>query len=333
LACTLIFVYKFNRVPRTRKENVLINFDVLPAAKAKNAVSCSGLFCGVLLLVATMGLTACNKEKGGGQSLARVNGEDITMLQVNEELAHANVPADQRQAAIKKVLESLIDRQVIVDQAKQEKIDRSPGVLQAIARAKAQIIEQTYLQKVLSKIEKPNEAEVSDYFHQHPDLFSKGKLFDLKSLLIARKDMNDKLRAEMASAKSLDQIAAWLDSNHVRYARGVALRRSIDMPPEMVAKLMSMHTGQIFVVNDGGNSMIVSIVDVKDSPVTFEDAAPIIAKYLTGKKVKEAVNTEVKHLRSLAKIEYLNASAPAAASGGNMPASPASAVPETKPAG
>ena len=126
----------------------MINFDVSPSAKRGNAVSGRLILCSVLFLIAGLGLTACSKEKGGGQSLARVNGEDITMLQVNDELAHANIPADQQQDASKKILESLIDRQVIVDEAMREKIDRSPGVLQAIARAKANIIEQAYLEKV-----------------------------------------------------------------------------------------------------------------------------------------------------------------------------------------
>ena len=288
------------------------------------------MLCGALLLIATMSFTACSKEKGGGQSLARVDGEDITMLQVNEELARAKIPADQQQAAIKQILESLINSQVIVDEAVREKLDRSPGIQQAIARAKAQIIEQAYLQKVTAGIGKPSEAEVSDYFHKHPELFGNAKLYDMKSLLIAGTDMNDKLKEEISSAKSLDEIAAWLDSHGVHYARGVASRPAMALPPEMATKLMSMHAGQMFVVNEGGNSMVVSIVDIKNNPIGFEAAAPAIDRYLKGEKAREVVDTEVKHLRSLAKIEYLNVSAPAVA---GKPASSVTTTPENKPAG
>jgi peptidyl-prolyl cis-trans isomerase C len=307
----------------------LFNLDVFSSVKAGNVVSKKWLLCGALIMVAGMGLSACSKEKGGGQSLARVNGEDITVLQVNDELAHANVPADQQQDASKKILESLIDREVIVDEAMREKIDRSPGVLQAIARAKAQIIEQAYLQSVTSKVDKPTTAELSDYFHQHPEIFGNGKVYDMNSLLIAGKDMNDKLKAELDSAKTLDEVAAWMKSHDVHFARGVASRNTMSMPPEMASKLMTMHAGQMFVVNEGGNSMIVSIANIKDNPIAFEDAAPAIEQYFKMKNTKEAVDTEVKHLRSLAKIEYLNAPAPAAA----QPVSAASAKPESKPAG
>lgn len=305
----------------------MIDFNVSSsAAKAGNAALGKWLL--ALLLVASMGLTACSKEKGGGQSLARVDGEDITVLQVNDELARANVPASQQKEATKKILESLIDRQVIVDEAISEKLDRSPAVQQAIARAKAQIIEQSYVQKVTAKIQRPSEAEISDYFKKHPELFANGKLYDMKSLLIAGSDMDDKLKAEMASAKSLDEIETWLKTHNVHYARGVASRTTMNMPPAMAARLMSMHAGQIFVVNEGGNSMIVSIVDIKDKPIAFEDAAPAIEQYFKIKNTKDVVDTEVQHLRSLAKIEYLNASAPVATTE-NQPA-PAS---ENKPIG
>ena len=133
----------------------------------------------------------------------------------------------------------------------------------------------------------------------------------------------------MASAKSLDEIAAWMTSHNVHFARGVASRTTMNMPPEMSARLMSMHAGQMFVVNEGGNSMIVSITDIKDNPIAFEDAAPAIEQYFKIKNTKEVMDSEIKHLRSLAKIEYLNASAPVAA----QPAPTALTTPENKPAG
>ena len=299
----------------------MINFDLSPA-KAVNAVASKRLVCGALLLVATMSFTACSKTKAGGQSLARVDGEDITMLQMNEELAHANIPADQQQAASKEILESLIDSQVIVDEAMREKIDRSPGVQQAIARAKAQIIEKAYLEQVTPKIDKPSEAEISEYFYKHPEIFGNSKLYDMKSLLIAGRDMNEALKEEMTSAKTLDEIAAWMNSHNVHYARGVASRTTMNMPPEFSSRLMSMHVGQMFVVNEGGNSMIVSIVDIKDNPIGFEEAAPAIEKYFKIKNTKDAMDAKIKHLRSLAKIEYLNSSFPVALAKRSQSASP-----------
>jgi peptidyl-prolyl cis-trans isomerase C len=310
----------------------LIYINELSFVKMRNPVSCKWLLCGVLMLVAAVGLTACgNKEKKAGQSLVRVDGQEITVLQLNEELQRANVPAGQQEAASKQLLESLIGRQLIIAEAMRNKIDRTPDVIGAIERAKAQIIAQAYLQGITAKIAKPSKAEIDDYFQKHPELFAQRKQFDMKSLLIASTDLSDELKSTMDSAKSLDEIAAWLVKHDVKYAQGQGSRSSTDLPPEMALKLQSMPKGHLFIVNEGGKSMLVSLVNIKDSPITAKDAAPQIEQYLINKKTKDVADTEITHLRSLAKIEYLNASAPVAATAGGS-TSQVSSIPETKPA-
>jgi hypothetical protein len=84
------------------------------------------------------------------------------------------------------------------------------------------------------------------------------------------------------------------------------------MPEQIVEKLKDMHKGQIFIVNEGENSMINLITNIKISPVSAKTAAPQIEQFLFNKKVREAAEAEIAHLRAAAKIEYINALAPAA---------------------
>ena len=304
--------------------------DTSTCTKTKNPVSGKWLLSSLLIVVAATGLSACsNKDKKPGQSLVKVNGEEITMLQLNGELKFANVPAEQQEAASKQLLESLIDRQLIIAEATRSKIDRSPDVVAAIERAKAQIIAQAYLQDKTAKITKPSPAEIDEYFTANPALFSQRKQFDMRSLLIADKDLSDELKSSIESAKSLESVEAWLVKHGVQFARGKATRNSSDLPPEMVDKLRAIPKGQLFIVNEAGKSMIVAIVGTKDSPVTAQEVAPQIEQYLSNKKNKDIVDAELAHLRSLAKIEYLNAK-PAAAATGDKPA--VQDTPESKPA-
>jgi len=292
----------------------LICADALPFMKIKNSVPCRRVLCGVLMVVAVAGLAACgSKDKKAGQSLVKVNGEEITVLQLNDELRRAGVQAGQQEAASKQLIESLIDREVILDEAMRNKIDRSPEVMQAIERAKAQIIAQAYLQSVTSKVAKPSKAEIDDYFQKHPEFFTKRMEFDLQQLVIANKNFSDELKLFIDSAKSLDEVAEWMDRHGVPYARGQVIRSTADLPQPAVAKLLELPKGQLFIVGEGDNRMLNIITAIKDSPVTATNAAPQIEQFLTNKKMKEAVEVEIAHLRSLAKIEYLNASAPVAA--------------------
>lgn len=282
--------------------------------KANKHVSFRSVLCGTLVLVTAVGLPGCgSKEKKAGQALVRVNGEEITVLQINDELNRAGVKAEQQEAATKQLLESLIDRQLIVEEAMRNKTDRTPEVVQAIERAKAQIITQAYLGSITSKIDKPSVAEIDDYFQKHPEYFSKRKQFDMQQLVIATKDFSNEFKLAIDTANSLDEVAAWLDKHNVRYARGQLSRSTSDLPEQMVAKLQELKKGELFVVNEGENSMLNAITDIKDSPVTAMNAARQIEQYLINKKTKEMAEAEIKHLRSSAKIEYLNASAPTAA--------------------
>ncbi len=288
-----------------------------------------------LLVLAAVGMSACgNKEKKPGQALVSVNGDEITVLQLNEEMQRSGVQAAQQEAARKQLLEALVDRQLLQSEAAKDKTDRDPAVMQSIERAKALIIAQAYLQKRVGTIAKPGKAEVEAYFTQHPEFFSQRKVLDLRQLVFASADMNDQLKAAIDGAKSLEEVSAWLEAHNVKFARAQVSRSSADLPPELSRKLLSMSKGQLFIVREGERSLLNVITDVKDSPVALDAAAPQIEQFLMNKKSKEAAAAELARLRASAKIEYFNKdkAGPAAAEGGAGAAPVAAPAATTKAA-
>lgn len=258
----------------------------------------------------TLVLTACNKEepteKKSGQALARVNGKEITMLQLNDEIRRANVRADQYEAASKQLLESLISRQLIVDEAVRNKLDRTPEVMQARERVVAQVITQAYLQGIMSKVEKPTKAEIDDYFQKHPELFTQRKQFDLTIARIATKDLSEELKKVLDAAKTLDEVILWLDKNKVQYVRSVASRSTTDLPPQMATLLQEKSKDTIFIVNEQETSSLIYVNAVKESPIPLASAAPQIERFLMNQKIRAATDAEIARLRTAAQIEYLN---------------------------
>lgn len=274
-------------------------------------------------LVALLGLSACGDKKSAkpGQALASVNGEEITMLQLNEEMQRANVQAAQQEAASAQILESLIDRQLVLNEAIKDKVDRDPKVVQAIERAKAMLIAQAYVQKKVGAQARPARADVEAYYQKNPALFGERKLFELRQLVMASKDVTPEVKRAIDGVKTLDEAAAWMDQHKLRYNRAQLARTSADLPPQLSSKLIGLPKGQLFMINEGERSMLLSITDIKDAPATLEQAAPQIEQFLLNKKNKDAADAEVARLRGGAKIEYLNgrkapaAGAPAAAKG------------------
>jgi hypothetical protein len=128
----------------------------------------------------------------------------------------------------------------------------------------------------------------------------------MNELMVAGKDITPDLRAAADGAKSLEEVAVWLDTHKIRYARSQVTRSTSDLPPQVSSKLLSIPKGQIFVVNEGDKALLVSIAEIKDAPVTLAVAGPQIEQALVAQRNKDQAAAELKRLRSGAKIEYLN---------------------------
>lgn len=266
---------------------------------------------GVLAVAVSLAVSGCGDKSHGNkasQSLVSVNGKEITVHQLNEELARANVQAAQKDAASKQILNALIDRQLLEQAAVKAKLDRDPNVMQAVERAKAQIVAQAYLQGRVASIAKPEKAEIEAFYKQNPPLFSERKLVEMEQLLLDSRQINDEFKASLSGFKSLQEVAVWLDAKGVQYDRGEVARSVAELPPQISERLKDARKGQLFVIGMGPRTMLVQMDNVKDNPVSFADASPQIEQLLLNKKRKEPGEAELQRLRTEAKIEYLDGS-------------------------
>lgn len=270
---------------------------------------------GTLALVAVASLSGCNTDTQASPTtkvaqplpLAKVNDVEIAMLQPAANMAPAaGQSTAKKEADNKQLLEMLIDRQLLQEAAVRNKLDRDPQVIQAIDRAKTEILAQAYLQHKFAAIGAPSNVDIDVYFKTHPELFTQRKLFYMKELVVATKDFSAQLKASLDSAKSIEQVATWLDKNHVPYERTQVSRSTADLAPEMVTKLQAMGKNQLFIIKSGEYTMVDFIYEVKPSPVTAEAAGPQIASFLQNKKREEIGEAELGRLRASAKVEYLH---------------------------
>src|SRR5208282_2525469 len=83
-----------------------------------------------VLLILVLLTAACGRgddKKISSQVAAKVNGDEISVHQVNFALAHSGVSApDQVKKAAPRILEKLIDQQLLARKATEAKLDRDP---------------------------------------------------------------------------------------------------------------------------------------------------------------------------------------------------------------
>lgn len=263
----------------------------------------------LLALAVTAALSGCgNKEHDSKatQALVNVNGKEITVHQLNEELSRANVQPAQKDAAAKQILNALVDRQLLEQAALKSKVDRDPNVMQTIERAKAQIIAQAYLQSKVASVNKPEKNEVESFYNQNPQLYRERKLVEMEQLLLDSRYITDEFKSAIGGFKTLQEVATWLDAKGIQYDRGEVARSVAELPPQISERLKDARRGQLFVIGMGPRTMLVLMDNIKDSSVSLADATPQIEQLLLNKKRKEIGEREIADLRSNAKIEYFD---------------------------
>lgn len=265
---------------------------------------------GVAILL-TVVLAGCGggDKKASTQVVAKVNGQEITIHQVNHMLQRLGaINEAQAKEAGKQVLVSLVEQESVLQKALEQKIDRDPNVVQALDAARRQILVQAYLEK-LTKSSPPAADEISKYFDAHPELFEHRKLFRFNEIIaLPQPGQADAVRDQIErSGGDLTKVAGWLKEQKIPFRGGPAERPSEQIPTELLPKLDQAKAGQIAMVNTQGGLSVLQFISAREQPVTKEQAKPVIERFLLTQKRVEMAQAEVKRIKEAAKVEYIGA--------------------------
>lgn len=247
------------------------------------------------------------KEKTATQVAAKVNNEEITVHQVNNVLArNPKIPPEAAAQAKYEILSRLIDQQLAKQQATEKQLDRKPQVMQAIEAARSEILARAFVDEISAAQPRPTPEEVKQYYAQHPELFSERRIFDLEEImLLPQEGQAAKVRAQVAKAKSLQEVAKWLSSEGIKFAPNRSVRPAEALPLELLPKLQTMKDGEIRVIEANDRMYVFRVAASKSAPVDEKAASPRIQQFLFNRRSNEAVAAEMKRLKEAANIEYV----------------------------
>lgn len=253
-------------------------------------------------------------KKAATQVAAKVNSDEITIHQVNQVLARTpNLKPEGGEQAKRDILERLIDQQIARQKAIEKKLDRSPAVQLAIEAAKSEILARAYLEQVAAAQPKPTPEDVKKYYAEHPELFSERRVYNLEELaFVVTEEQGAQLRESAARAKSLKEIADWLQAQGIRFAPNRGVRAAEQIPLELLPRLQKTKDGDIVVIESGPRRQVIRVVASQSDPVDLAKATPAIERFLGNRRAGEAIVEDRKALRAGAKIQYMGEFAEAA---------------------
>jgi EpsD family peptidyl-prolyl cis-trans isomerase len=279
------------------------------------------------------------KEKAATQTAAKVNKEEITVHQINFVLAQQRaIPPDQAASASRVVLERLIDQELALQKAADQKIDRDPRVVQQIDAARREIIARAYLEKIGSGAPKPTPPEVTAYYEAHPALFKERRVYSLQEVSIeATPEQVANLKTTLSDAKTFAEFVSYLKANNIRFSGNEAVRGAEQLPLASVDQFAKMKDGQAMFNARPGGAQVVHLAASRAQPVSLQQATPAIEQFLLNERKRKLIADDMQALRSAAKIEYAGDFAADAARSPYRPASapelpPLATMPATLPA-
>lgn len=258
-----------------------------------------------LLLIST----SCDR-KAEGQTIAVVNKEDVTASELNAELRAANIPTDASgKDARSRILQSLIDRRLLAQEAKADELDKSPEYLNQQRKSDENLLITMLVSRQANTLPVPTASEVAAFKASRPNIFARRETWTLQQLQY-QTPTDAAVLARIAASKSLDQLASVLGSSAIQFARKSTRIDTALFPPEIYAKVVALPSTEPFII-PGGNQSVANVISAREpTPLSEDQAQKVAVAEVRKQKIEKIVQDRVKRARSSAKIEYQPGFAP-----------------------
>ncbi|MFP4002922.1 MAG: EpsD family peptidyl-prolyl cis-trans isomerase [Alphaproteobacteria bacterium] len=273
----------------------------------------AGAVCGALLLAVT--LPACGEkeepEEGPateeqGQTIARVNGQEITEHELEAELKRLGpIESGERPAMAREVLRRMVQRAVLAQKAKEKELHRTPGVMMELRRKRAEILARAYVEDDLARQLPVSKYDVEDFIDGHPHYFAGRKHYVFDQLLVDNDLMTEEIIGAIKNLTSLEDVAEALKERNVAFSRRLNANLGSQFPKDTVARLNKLEPGDVFLTETDDQTVISELVEARLQPVPEAEARNVAKRLLTARRDAVATRRIIEGLLANSKIEFL----------------------------
>ena len=251
-------------------------------------------------------LGACGKKSGEqanasrGQVVAHIGNEVVTSQELENEFRRANVPTERQKdpAVIRQVLTELVVRKHLLQQALAAKLDREPGVLLDLLRAREQVLENATLMRTVGS-KPPGKAEIDRYIASNPAKFAKRKLLQVEQIAFPIGPATQSVIEASREAKSLDEIDQRLTAAAIPHGRQSGVLATGDLGQDLFNAIQARKPDDVFYVRSGQGGIFFKVNGEESRPLEG-DAAINMARQLMR---TDAIKAEIELASYSAKLE------------------------------
>jgi peptidyl-prolyl cis-trans isomerase C len=253
--------------------------------------------------------SGCQK-KASGQTVAVVNNEEITAGELNDALSkNAPAGATNTKEARAAVLQQLIDRKLLVQQARSDGLDKSPEFINQQRRGTEDLLINMLVSRKVNASPLPSSDEVNRYEAAHPGIFANRELWTL-SQIVYPLPVDSAVTTKITAAKTLDEVAQVLTASGIQFTRASRQIDSAVLPPTIYAQISRLREGEPFIAPGPGKAVASVITARQSQPLSGDQARQIALQSVRRDNAGKFVQDRIKELKAKAKIEYQPGFAP-----------------------
>jgi len=251
------------------------------------ALACSSL----------LALSACDRDAPKaptGQVVASVGGREITRRELQTEMTGltAATPAIQKEQQ-KAALQRLVQRAILVNAAKEQRIDKDPAFALLAQRATDAVIVQMLERKVVASVPAPSNEEVAQFIQTNPDMFAQRRLFDVEQIRMPLTS-DPKIIKQLEPLKTMDEVAAFLAKQNISFQRGANVMDARGQDPKLLKAIIALPPGEVFILSSRSEIFLNQIRNTRLLPFEGKEATQFALNSLKSQRSREVVARQLR---------------------------------------
>jgi EpsD family peptidyl-prolyl cis-trans isomerase len=261
-----------------------------------------------MAIVMALLLAGCNRSiTKDSQVVAIVGDEEVTLAELELEARERGIPIGSDPSARSGLVEELVERRLLVQQARRQKLDRTPEFVLASRR----LTDLTLAQKLLADSAgdaRPGQA-VAAFIAANRRMFAERALHSVDYVQVPA-PVSGRLAQLLLAARSVDEMENALLAAGLRGERKKELWDSGTIAPEVHAALKGVQQGRAFLARVGNQSLAGILLSSSPQPVPEAQRSALAQAMLQQAERQQALARIMTEVRPQTRIEIAPAFAP-----------------------
>ncbi len=273
--------------------------------------------CGLAAVL--LSLAACNGKEPGEDSVATVDGYEITIAELNHELTENGVQNLDDPAARQAALQAIVNRKLLVAMAEENELGRTPEFVLREQRMRDVLLADAAVQSLAPEGSRSDDEDIDAYLQTNLAGGRERIVYAIEGVQFARPG-NPQVMDQLGAADTFEEVTQILQEAGIEARGGRLAWDSATMPTDLVRQLNALPEGEPFLMPEGDGVVAGVIRETRRLPIEPAQSRMMAEAAVAQQTVRTRVSDWLEQARHSAEIRYGEGFAPEDATKGAAPA-------------